>query len=101
MRERLGLKSVNQTNKLDPTQLGYTWTPPGIVTPSKVKKKYEKLNKSTKDKTSSFWGFFFFDFYFRYTSISNHFQMIKFPKSIHLVQNTEKNKFYINYRNKI
>lgn len=36
VRERLGLKPSTHSTKIDANHLGYTWLPPGIVTPTKV-----------------------------------------------------------------
>lgn len=43
VRERLGLKPATQTSKVDARQLGYTWTPPGIVTSAKVSRAFANV----------------------------------------------------------
>lgn len=43
MKDRLGLKTDTKTSQIEPKKLGYTWTPPGILTSNKIQRYFDLL----------------------------------------------------------
>lgn len=43
VKERLGFKIDSKTSQIEPKKLGFTWTPPGILTSSKIQRYFDQL----------------------------------------------------------
>lgn len=43
VKDRLGIKMDSKTSQIDPKKLGFTWTPPGILTSSKIQRYFDLL----------------------------------------------------------
>lgn len=113
VRERLGLKPTN-SSKMDADQLGYTWTPPGIVTPSKVSFIHNtslwfsfSLSLSPLLRTNFNWIFSLSPPFslsrssVRFNVISNRCPKRKYRNQIRWANGIVRNRFPINYRNRI
>ena len=53
MRERLGVKIDSKTSQIEPKKLGFTWTPPGILTSSKIQRYFDQLPQEKVPKIGS------------------------------------------------
>ncbi|KAG5677500.1 hypothetical protein PVAND_007257 [Polypedilum vanderplanki] len=53
VKERLGMKLDSKTSQIDPKKLGYTWTPPGILTSSKIQRYFDLLPQDKVPKCGS------------------------------------------------
>lgn len=53
VRERLGFKIDSKTSQIEPKKLGFTWTPPGILTSSKIQRYFDQLPQEKVPKIGS------------------------------------------------
>ncbi|KAL7048974.1 hypothetical protein ACKWTF_003557 [Chironomus riparius] len=53
VKERLGFKIDSKTSQIDAKKLGYTWTPPGILTSSKIQRYFDLLPQEKVPKIGS------------------------------------------------
>lgn len=53
VRERLGYKIDSKTSQIEPKKLGFTWTPPGILTSSKIQRYFDQLPQEKVPKIGS------------------------------------------------